>query len=57
MVGTKDLLTPLEESELLHNKLPDSRLEIFEGVGHGFTIELADDVNAIMWKFIKQHLD
>jgi len=56
MVGTKDLITPLEDSELLHDKLPNSRLEIFEGVGHGFTIEVADKVNELMWKFIQDNL-
>jgi len=55
MVGTKDIITPLGESELLHNKLPNSRLKIFDGVGHGFTIEAADDVNELMWNFIKQY--
>jgi len=56
MVGNKDLITPLEDSELLHDKLPNSRLEIFEGVGHGFTIEVADIVNELMWKFIQDNL-
>ena len=55
MVGTKDIITPLGESELLHNKLPNSRLKVFDGVGHGFTIEAADDVNELMWNFIKQY--
>lgn len=57
MVGTKDILIPLEESEVLHNKLPNSKLEIFSGVGHGFTIEIADHVNELMWDFIRKHLD
>jgi len=55
MVGTKDLLVPLPESEFLHEKLPNSKLEIFTGLGHGFTIEAADDVNELMWDFIKQY--
>jgi len=55
MIGTKDLLSPLEESEELHNKLPNSQLEIFNGLGHGFTIEAADNVNDLIWTFIKQY--
>jgi pimeloyl-ACP methyl ester carboxylesterase len=55
MVGTKDLLTPLEESEEMHDKLPNSRLEIFEGLGHGFTIEAADKVNQLIWNFIQEN--
>ncbi len=57
MVGTKDILTPLAESEELNSKLPNSILKVFNGVGHGFTIEIADDVNEIMWNFIQKHLD
>lgn len=57
MVGTKDVLTPLDESELLHNRLPNSRLEVFNEVGHGFTIEIAHDVNELMWSFLEKHTD
>jgi len=56
MVGSKDIITPLGESELLNNKLPNSRLEIFDGLGHGFTIEAADKVNELIWEFIKDNL-
>ena len=57
MVGTKDILVSLEESEEMQRMLPNSELKIFEGVGHGFTIEVADDVNGTIWNFIKTHLD
>jgi pimeloyl-ACP methyl ester carboxylesterase len=58
MVGTKDKLLPLSpHSELLHEKIPNSRLESFEGLGHGFITERADKVNHMMWKFIKEQMD
>jgi len=58
MVGTKDKLLPLSpHSEILHDKIPNSRLETFEGLGHGFITEGAEKVNNIMWEFIKEHMD
>jgi pimeloyl-ACP methyl ester carboxylesterase len=57
MVGTKDRLLPLSpHSEILHDKIPNSRLETFEGLGHGFITEGADEVNKLMWNFIQQYL-
>jgi pimeloyl-ACP methyl ester carboxylesterase len=56
MTGTKDLVIPFRDSELLHNKLANSRLELFEDLGHGFTIEAADKVNDLIWKFIQDNL-
>lgn len=56
MVGTKDRLVSLKESELLHEKIPNSKLEVFNNLLHGFTIEAADEVNHIMWNFLKEHL-
>lgn len=58
MVGTKDRLLPLSpHSELLHEKIPNSRLKTFEGLGHGFITEAADEVNELMWNFIKEYMD
>jgi pimeloyl-ACP methyl ester carboxylesterase len=57
MVGTKDRLLPLSpHSEILHDKIPTSQLEKFEGLGHGFVSEGADKVNKLMWEFIKEHI-
>lgn len=57
MGGMKDRLLPLSpHSEILHDKIPDSRLEKFEGLGHGFVTEGADMVNEVMWNFIKDHM-
>lgn len=56
MAGTKDLLLPLMHSKFIHEKLPNSRLEIFSGLGHGFIIEIADKVNELIWNFIQEHI-
>ncbi|HUA74119.1 MAG TPA: alpha/beta hydrolase [Solirubrobacteraceae bacterium] len=34
--GTEDELLPVQNGELIASRIPDSRLEIFEGVGHLF---------------------
>lgn len=56
MVGTKDRIVPLMNSEFLHQRIPNSRLEVFDGLGHAFTIEDSEKVNNMMWNFIKEHL-
>ncbi len=55
MVGTKDRMAPLYNSKVLHEKIPNSRLEIFKGFGHGFVIENPNRVNNLIWDFIKEH--
>ena len=56
MGGKKDVLAPIMESEFLHEKIPNSRLEVLEGLGHGFMIEEPEKANKIMWDFIQDHL-
>ena len=56
LVGNKDRLAPHQNSELLHEYIPNSKLEIIDGVGHGFIVEVAEKVNETMWNFIKEHL-
>ncbi|MFX0069690.1 MAG: alpha/beta fold hydrolase [Candidatus Hermodarchaeota archaeon] len=57
MGGTKDRLVPLSpHSEILHEKIPNSELKTFEGLGHSFIIEDVDAVNKEIWDFVKKHL-
>ncbi len=56
MGGKKDVLAPIMESKFLHEKIPNSRLEVLEGLGHGFMIEEPEKANKIMWDFIQEHL-
>jgi pimeloyl-ACP methyl ester carboxylesterase len=48
---------PIEHSKILNEKIPNSRLELFEGLGHAFTIEDPLKVNTLIWNFIQQHLE
>lgn len=56
MVGSKDKLALPIESEFLHQKIPNSKLKVFDGLGHGFIIEEPEKVNNTIWNFIKEHL-
>jgi len=55
LVGNRDRLVPSHNSEFLCEQIPNSRLEILKGLGHGLTIESPDEVNSLMWNFIKEH--
>jgi len=57
MHGTDDKMVPIEHSKILNEKIPNSRLELFEGLGHSFTIEDPLKVNNLIWNFIQQHLE
>ncbi len=56
MVGTRDRIIPLINSEFMHQRIPNSLLKVFKNLGHAFTIEEPDKVNKMMWNFIKEHL-
>lgn len=51
--GTADRVLPVENADLLHGKLPDSRLTIFEEGPHLFFIEQAEQVNDRLLEFLK----
>jgi len=54
-VGSKDYFLP--HSKLLYESIKNSKLEIIEGFGHGFFIEAADQINDLIWNFIKEYLE
>lgn len=56
IVGSKDVRNPAERSKLIHEKIPNSKLEILENLKHGLTIEAPGIVNNLIWDFIKEHL-
>lgn len=53
--GSKDRLIPIHHQQSLHEKIANSKLEIIKGCGHAFTIENPNQVNKVIWDFIKQH--
>lgn len=50
--GKGDLLTPVNASQFLHEKIKYSSLEIIELAGHMSNLEQADEFNAILEKFL-----
>jgi len=57
LAGSDDKIIPVSESEYLHEHMPNSRLEIIHGYGHGsLLVEDAEKVNSKIWDFIQEHL-
>ena len=58
IVGNKDHIIPtLKHSELLHESIPNSTLEVLDAPGHGIIIESAEEVSNLMWNFMQRNLD
>jgi 3-oxoadipate enol-lactonase len=57
VVGSQDVLTPVGDSELLHELIPDSRLVIVSGAAHGITIEQAGPFNHHVTGFLQEVAD
>ncbi len=56
LVGSEDrIILGLHNSELLHEKIPNSTLKIIEKTGHGFVVEEPDIVNKLIMDFIHKN--
>jgi pimeloyl-ACP methyl ester carboxylesterase len=42
--GNRDILVPVENAEILHERIPGSQVRIIEGTGHCFFWERSDEV-------------
>ncbi|MFX0022229.1 MAG: alpha/beta fold hydrolase [Candidatus Hermodarchaeota archaeon] len=57
ITGSDDKIIPMNESRYLHEKIPNSKLEVIEGYGHGsLLIEDFERINNIIWGFIQENL-
>ena len=54
--GSKDKMSIPGEIQSMHEKIPNSKLEIISGAGHAFNIEFPEETNRIIWKFVQEHL-
>ncbi len=52
IVGSQDILTPIGDSELIHELIPDSELVIVTGAAHGFMVEHAGSFNRAVRGFL-----
>lgn len=57
LTGADDKIIPASESKILHDLIPNSRLEIISDYGHGsLLVEDAEKINNLIWDFIQEHL-
>ncbi|ETI67413.1 alpha/beta fold hydrolase [Neobacillus vireti] len=54
IVGDEDKTTPLSMSKALYNSFPNADLEVLPNCGHWATIEMTNEVNAAVLKFINR---
>lgn len=52
IVGRDDKVTPVEQSKLLHDLIPSSRLQIIDGAGHLVLYEKPFEINKLIHEFI-----
>jgi 3-oxoadipate enol-lactonase len=57
LVGSQDILTPIGDSELIHELIPDSELVIVTGAAHGFMVENAGSFNRAVRGFLDRVTD
>jgi len=53
--GDQDMLTPLSGAELAHRLIPHSKLVVIKGGSHCAFLEKAEEFNAAVLRFIKEH--
>ena len=52
VVGTHDAYTSVETATQMHQSIPHSRLEVFQGIGHMPNLEDTDRFNAVLHDFL-----
>lgn len=54
IVGREDQITPLADSELMHEKISGSRLEIIDGAAHVSNLEQVEQFNYALLSFLRE---
>ncbi len=54
LVGSEEILLPVEVSERLSKGISNSKLVVLEGGGHGFMVEISDKVNSAVLEFLDE---
>jgi 3-oxoadipate enol-lactonase len=52
VVGTEDQFSPIERAKRMHEAISDSRLEIFNGIGHMPNLEASDRFNGLLHEYL-----
>ena len=53
ITASHDKTLPKSKSELIHEKIPNSKLIVLEGVGHGSCLEKAPEINKLILEFLE----
>jgi len=54
--GSRDKMSIPGEIQSMHEKIPNSKLEIIPGVGHAFNIEVPEETNKLIWNFLQENM-
>lgn len=52
VVGTEDQFSPIERAKRMREAIPDSRLEVFNGIGHMPNLEAPERFNALLHEYL-----
>ena len=55
LAGTADQLIPSDNSRILASRIPNAKLVLFEGAGHGYLWEAEEAANQTARDFLRQH--
>jgi pimeloyl-ACP methyl ester carboxylesterase len=55
LAGTADQLIPSDNSRILASRIPDAKLVLFEGAGHGYLWEAEEEANRTVHDFLRKH--
>lgn len=55
IAAEEDRIVPVENSRIIASRIPGAELVLLKRAGHGFNIELADEVNKAVLDFLRRH--
>ena len=55
LAGTADQLIPSDNSRILASRIPNAKLVLFEGAGHGYLWEAEEEANRTVHDFLRKH--
>lgn len=55
LAGTADQLIPSDNSRILASRIPNAKLVLFEGAGHGYLWEAEKEANRTVHDFLRKH--
>lgn len=56
IVGREDPIRPVTDAEFMHERIPNSRLEIIDDAAHMTNVEQAEEFNAVLVSFLENNV-